>query len=148
MQPNRPLALVTGASSGIGRTFAQMLAERGYNLVLVARRKDLLAEIAADLTARYGCSAQPIAADLTADSDLAVVEKRIESASDLALLVNNAGFGTKGFFASAKLDGQNQMHRLHVLATMRLTHAALRGMVPRDSGAIINVSSVAGFGVS
>ena len=135
----RPLALVTGASSGIGACFARALAARGYDLILVARRKERLEALAREL------DAEVLVADLTNDADVKRVEDRIAAADNLELLVNNAGFGVMGRFWEADLDGQDQMHRLHVLATMRLTHAALRGMVARKSGGVINVSSVAGF---
>jgi uncharacterized protein len=84
-------------------------------------------------------------ADLTAEPDLVAVADRIRFEDRLALLVNNAGFGTVGRFWEAPIDTQEAMHKLHVMATVRLTHAALRNMVPSDFGAIINVSSVAAF---
>jgi uncharacterized protein len=84
-------------------------------------------------------------ADLTAEADLAAVAERIHCDDRLALLVNNAGFGTLGRFWEAPLETQEAMHRLHVMATVRLTHAALRNMVPRDFGAVINVASVSAF---
>lgn len=104
-----------------------------------------LEALACSLEQSHGVKVEPLAADLTLDQDLALVEQRIAAASALELLVNNAGFGSRGKFFETDLVGQDQMHRLHVLATMRLTHAALRGMVARGKGGIINVSSVAGF---
>jgi uncharacterized protein len=141
----RPLALITGASSGLGATFARALAARGYDLVLVARRKERLEALAAELAAAHGTRAEVLTADLTDDAERLRVEERIAGAEDLALLVNNAGFGARGRFWESPVESQDQMHRLHVLATLRLTHAALRGMTARDRGAVINVSSVAGF---
>jgi hypothetical protein len=143
MNPTAPLALVTGASSGIGATFARRLAKDGYSLLLVARRRDRLEALARELPA-----AEVLTADLTDEHDLKLVEDRIAAAPNLQLLVNNAGFGTRGRFFEIPVDSQDQMHRLHVMATMRLTHAALRAMVPRAKGAVINVSSVAAFGQS
>ena len=139
------LALITGASSGIGAAFAAALAGRGYDLIVVARRQDRLEELARSLSRPGGIQIEPLAADLTRDQDLSRVEERIASATNLELLINNAGFGSRGKFFETDLASQDQMHRLHVLATMRLTHAALPGMVARAKGAIINVSSVAGF---
>jgi len=104
----------------------------------VARRADRLAELAASLP-----SAEILAADLADDSGVAAVADRIRATQDLELLVNNAGFGTKGRFWEA--EGQETMHRLHVLATVSLTRAALAAMVPRRRGAVINVASVAAF---
>jgi len=143
MENGKPLALVTGASAGIGATFARRLANHGYGLILVARRRDRLESLAQELG-----GAETLEADLTSDADLQRVEDRIASAPDLELLVNNAGFGTAGRFFEIPVDSQDQMHRLHVMATLRLTHAALRGMVARGRGSVINVSSVAGFGQS
>lgn len=141
----RSLALITGASSGIGAEFARQLAARGYDLVLVARRKDRLEELAGTLTKPHGIAAEILPADLASDAGMAAVERRIAEAGNLELLVNNAGFGTIGRFQRADVAGQDQMHRLHVLATVRLTHAALSGMMSRQKGGVINVSSVAAF---
>jgi short-subunit dehydrogenase len=141
----RPLALITGSSSGIGATFASQLAARGFDLVLVARRRDRLEELAETLRRSNGITAEILRADLTIDAELNAVEQRIEAAGNLELLVNNAGFGTHGKFSSVDVQSQDQMHRLHVLATMRLMHAALGGMTRRGQGGIINVSSVAAF---
>lgn len=137
----RPVALITGASSGIGETFARKLAARGYDLILVARRADRLSAIAAGVPVQ----ADILAADLTAEEGLEPVEAAIRNCARLELLVNNAGFGTLKRFWEADLNGQEQMHKLHVMATMRLTHAALGRMVERGRGAVINVSSVAAF---
>jgi short-subunit dehydrogenase len=141
MQNSGPLALVTGASSGIGAVFARKLAARGYRLILVARRHDRLEAVAEELG-----GAEVIAADLAEDGGLKLVEERILAAPELELLVNNAGFGSMGRFFEIAVDSQDRMHRLHVIATVRLTHAALPGMVKRGKGGVINVSSVAGFG--
>src|ERR1017187_5060046 len=142
------LAAVTGASSGIGAAFARALAARGFDLILIARRKDRLDELARELAASHGANSEILTADLTLDADLARVEDRLRGASTLELLVNNACFGVGGLFADSPIAGQDAMHRLHILATLRLTHAALQGMVERRAGRIINVASVAGFIVS
>ena len=139
------LALITGASSGIGAEFARQLAARRYGLILVARRKDRLEDLARSFEHSYKVQTEILQADLTLENDLAGVEQRIAAATDLELLVNNAGFGTRGKFFALDIATQDQMHRLHVMATMRLSHAALRGMAARNSGGIINVSSVAAF---
>jgi short-subunit dehydrogenase len=146
MPQTRPLALITGASSGIGATFARKLAARGYDLVLVARRKERLEEQARAIQTSHSVETEILPADLTRDADLKAVEDRIAAAPNLEFLVNNAGFGIAGRFFSVPVDGQDQMHRLHVLAPMRLMHAALQGMVARGRGSIVNVSSVSGFG--
>jgi len=138
-------ALITGASSGIGAVFARKLAQRGYDLVLVARRRERLEALTRELEEKHSIGAEALAADLARDDDLARVEERIRSAATLELLVNNAGFGTRGWFHEADLEPHDRMHRLHVLATLRLTHAAVQGMTARGRGGIVNVSSVAGF---
>jgi uncharacterized protein len=140
----RPLAVITGASSGIGEVFARRLAA-DHDLLLVARRKDRLESLGAELSQRHGSSVEILAADLAEEKDLAIVENRIGTEERLVLLVNNAGFGTKGLFWEAALEGQEKMYALHVTATMRLCHAALRAMVPADRGGIVNVASVAAF---
>ncbi len=140
----RTLVAITGASSGIGAAFARRLAA-GHDLLLIARRKDRLEELRGELSSTYGTNAEVLQADLSRNEDLAAVAERLEKDDRLSLLINNAGFGTKGRFWEAGLDAQEEMHRLHVMATLRLTHAALRGMVPRDFGGIINVASVAAF---
>ena len=140
----KPVALVTGASAGIGAAFARALAARGYNLILVARRRDRLEALARELT-QSGAEADVLPADLTDPAQLRLVEGRIAAVEALALVVNDAGFGISGRFWKTDVDAQEQMHLLHIVATMRLTHAALAAMVPRNRGAVVNVSSVAGF---
>lgn len=144
MPAERPLAAITGASSGIGAAFARKLAP-DHDLLLIARRLDRLKELATQLEERHGAHAECIEADLTQESDVAAVAERLAAAKRLTLLVNNAGFGTPGRFWEADLAAQEAMHKLHVMATLKLTHAALRNMVARDSGAVVNVSSVAAF---
>jgi uncharacterized protein len=143
MANTRPLALITGASAGIGECFARRLAKDGYGLILVARRRDRLESLAAELG-----GAEIIQADLTRAEELKLVEDRIASATDLALVVNNAGFGIPGIFSETPIEGLERMHLLHVMVTLRLSHAALKAMTARGKGALINVSSVAGFGQS
>ncbi|MBL8227139.1 MAG: SDR family oxidoreductase [Bryobacterales bacterium] len=137
----RPVAWITGASSGIGAVFAEQLAARGYDLVLIARRKEKLEELARLLPAE--CEILP--SDLSIPSEQQRLAQRLASEPRLALLVNNAGFGTTRRFWEADLSSQTTMHQLHVMATVELTHAALRNLVARGSGGVINVASVAGF---
>lgn len=140
----RTVVAITGASSGIGATFARKLAPE-HDLILIARRKDRLDGLAGELSSKYRSRVETVDADLTQDGDLAAVAERIASEERLVLLVNNAGFGTTGRFWEAPLEGQERMHRLHVMATVRLTHAALRNLVPRDVGGVINVASVSAW---
>jgi uncharacterized protein len=135
-------ALVTGASSGIGETYARTLAARGTALVLVARREDRLEALAKEVDV----DAEVLAADLADPDDLSRVEARVAAATDpVDLLVNNAGFGTTGTFASLDVEREEEEIRLNVLALVRLCRAALPGMVDRRHGGIVNVSSLAAF---
>ena len=133
-------ALITGASSGIGEVFARRLSAKGYRLILVARRKDRLAALAEELH-----NTEIIQADLSDAADLRRIEDRIDAEAGLEFLVNNAGFGVHGEFVEMPIESQDKMHRLHIIAIERLTHAALRKMLKNRIGNIINVSSVAGF---
>lgn len=140
----RTVVAITGASSGIGAVFARKLA-REHDLVLIARRKERLEQLAAELSTISQSRIEVLQADLAEESELSAAAERIRFEGRLVLLVNNAGFGTKGRFWEAPLDTQEKMHQLHVMATVRLTHAALRNLVPRDTGGIINVASVSAF---
>jgi short-subunit dehydrogenase len=139
---NRPVALVTGASAGIGEEFARQLAARGHDLVLVARDRARLEALAKELADARGANADVLAADLTDDGQLAAVEAR---ARNVDMLVNNAGYGTFGNFYELDLAVEIREVQLNVLALMRLTHAAAGAMAARGNGAILNVSSLAGF---
>jgi short-subunit dehydrogenase len=140
----RRVALITGASSGIGAEFARQLAGQSYDLVLCARRTEKLVELGAQLEASRGVRCESLTADLSEETGIASVEFRLRSGG-IDLLVNNAGFGIGVGFAEADLVGQQAMISVHVLAPMRLMHAALPSMVERGSGGVINVSSLAAF---
>jgi short-subunit dehydrogenase len=138
-------ALITGASSGIGAEFARRLAARGTDLVLVARREDRLVALAGELRERFGIRAETLRADLSDPAGIADVEARIAATGGLDLLINNAGFGTAGKFAEIEPGKPLEMIDVHLTATVRLTRAALPGMIARHRGAVINVSSLAAF---
>jgi len=140
----KSLAVITGASSGIGEVFARKLAAQ-YDLLLVARNEDRLRALAGELAAQHGGVVKVLGADLSDPEQLALVADRIAAEPNLGLLVNNAGFGYRGVFWEADLERIENMHRLHVMALVRLSHAALRVLVPKDRGAIINLASVASF---
>ncbi|WP_163512365.1 SDR family NAD(P)-dependent oxidoreductase [Fodinicola acaciae] len=138
----RPTALVTGATAGIGAAFAKALAAGGYDLVLVARDRERLEKAATDLGATHSV----LVADLATDDGCALVEQRLSDVDNpVDLLVNNAGIGLRGAFRSNGLEAELRQLDLNVRAVLRLTHAALGPMVERRRGAIVNVSSVAGF---
>ncbi len=139
------MALITGASSGIGAEFARQLAGRDYDLILHGRRLDRLSALAAELSTAHHIAAEPLSADLAEEPGIAAVAERIARLPRLDLLVNNAGFGISGAFAKADVTDQIAMLNVHMLAPMRLTRVALPGMVGRGSGGIINVASLAAF---
>jgi short-subunit dehydrogenase len=141
------LALVTGASAGIGREFCEQLAARGHDLLVVARDGPRLEALGRELGSRHGIGVEPLAADLSREEDIGRVAERIGQAEP-TLLVNNAGFGTTGTLARTDPARQADMVRLHTLAPLRLTLAALPSLLRRNAGGVINVSSVAGFAVT
>jgi short-subunit dehydrogenase len=145
---NRPRALVTGASAGIGSAYAGRLARDGYDVVIVARRRERLEALAAQLRAAHGATITPLAADLSRPDDLRAVERHIAESGPLDLLVNNAGFGGYMPFAELNPDRAEEQLYLQVVAVTRLTRTALPAMLARGRGAIVNVSSRLAFSES
>jgi short-subunit dehydrogenase len=135
-------ALITGASSGIGMVYAERLAREGYDLILVARRRDRLVDLAEKLQRANGIAAEVVCADLTDKQDLASLETRAGSDEALSLLINNAGFAGYRPFVSIDPEVIDDLVDVHVRAVARLSRAALPGMVRRRKGAIINVASL------
>jgi short-subunit dehydrogenase len=138
-------AWVTGGSVGIGAAFARRLARDHFDLALVARSRHTLAELAAAIEKEHRVTCAVVPADLTVAADLERVAAAVADDPGLELLVNNAGFGTIGEFASLDPEREEEEIRLNVLALSRLTRAALPGMIARGRGSIINVSSMAAF---
>jgi short-subunit dehydrogenase len=138
-------ALITGASAGIGEAFARRLAADGYALILIGRRKERLDALATELQGKHGKPVETMAADLSQPDQVTRVAERITACENLALLINNAGFGLAGSFWERPAAEQLAMLQVHAAATVQLTHAALPGMLARHAGGIINVSSIAAF---
>lgn len=137
--------MVTGPTAGIGRTFAERLAARGHDVLLVSRDAGRLAAVAAELTARHGVRAEVYAADLSDDAAVEALAADLAARPRVDVLVNNAGFGTKGPLASTDPAVQSRMVHVHCVAPLRLAQAVLPGMVARRAGAVVNVASVAAF---
>jgi len=138
-------ALITGASSGIGEVYARRLAVAGYDLLLTARRADRLELLAGDLRQAHGVAVEVFPADLADAESRGRLEQRVAEGPALAMLVNNAGYGTPGPLQRADADLLQGMIDVHLTATVRLCRAALPAMVEAGGGAVINVSSVAAF---
>lgn len=135
-------ALITGASSGIGAIYADRLAARGYDLLLVARDRERLDALAARLAARDGVRTEILRADLADSVDLKRVERRLAEDHDITMLVNNAGSAVLGPFIESDIDKSEAMIKLNVIAPTRLAHAAGKRMAGQGSGTIINIGSV------
>ena len=142
-KPEAKRALITGASAGIGEEFARQLAKRGYDVVIVARRRDRLDKLASELT-EGGADAEVITADLSRPEGVAAVVERLEK-GDINVLVNNAGFGTHGEFTQLPVDRELMEIDLNIRALTQLSHAGLTPMKEKGAGAIINVASTGAY---
>lgn len=139
-------ALITGATAGIGNAYAELLAKQGFDLVLVARDLPRLNQVAKRLSKTYKIKVETLKADLTKPAQLARVEKRVSNISKpIEVLVNNAGFGIKQSFIDTQIKKEQELLDVLVTAPLRLTHAVLPGMIKRNNGTIVNVSSVASW---
>lgn len=140
-----PAVLITGASSGIGATYADRFARRGHDLVLVARDQARMEQLAARLRQETGVDIDILRADLTDSADLGAVEALLRDDPRIGILVNNAGMAAPGGFADPDIDAIERLIRLNVLAVTRLAGAAVPRILRRGEGAIVNVASVLGL---
>ena len=141
----RRTALITGATSGIGRAFAERLARDGHDLIITGRRRVELQALATGLAKRAGVSVTPLIVELSREKDVASLVHRIEGLEGLDALVSNAGYGIGLPFGQVPIEEQLRMVAVHVNAALRLVHAALPAMVRRKSGSIVIVASLAAF---
>jgi hypothetical protein len=139
----RTLAIVTGATSGIGAAFARALAARGHDLLITGRRRDVIESVAAEIRDGRGGAVEVLIGDLEAAAHLAALEDRIRGSTGLVMLVNNAGYGSGAGFLEDTIENQVSMLRVHAEATVRLCRAAATRIA--RGGAIVNVASMAGL---
>jgi len=141
-QQRQGTALITGASSGIGAVYADRLARRGYDLILVARNRERLAALADRITTQTRRSVEILDADLGAAAQRAKIEVKLREDASITLLVNNAGVGTHTPLLDSDVDKMTRLIELNVTALTRLTYAAVPGFVARGKGAVINIASI------
>lgn len=144
MKNERGIAVITGASSGIGAVYADRFAERGYDLILIARSADKLEHVAERVRSKNGRKVETVPADLTDCLDLARVELLLKQNSDVSVLINNAGFGAVAPLLQSDADDMSTMISLNVDALTRLTYAIAPQLVARGTGTIINIASIVG----
>ncbi|MCL2119238.1 MAG: SDR family oxidoreductase [Planctomycetaceae bacterium] len=144
-QTERPLAVITGASTGLGRSYAQQLAAQGHDLLVVARRADLLNELKTEIEAKHPVQVEVFVADLADEMQLLQLVERVRQLPRIDYLINNAGFGLHKRFPDVVIEEEIAMIRVHCEANVRLCHAVLGSMCRRKSGNIIHVASLASF---
>jgi short-subunit dehydrogenase len=138
-------ALITGATSGIGRAFAERFASMGYDLIITGRRKDVIEKAAGEISKQNGVKVSVVLAELSEEAGISKVLKEIKKAGRIDALVNNAGFGLDNLFYDENVENHLKMVAVHIDAPVRLTHAVLPGMIKSGGGIVINVSSLGSF---
>lgn len=143
LTPNgRKKAVITGATSGIGAAYAHDLAASGHDLIITGRRKNIINNVSKEIEKKFGAKVDVVFAELSDAKDVDLLIEQIRKAGPIDVLVNNAGFTTKGFYHQEDIVEQEKMVCVHVIAMMKLTHTVLPGMIEKRSGAIINVASI------
>jgi short-subunit dehydrogenase len=143
LTPNgRKKAVITGATSGIGAAYAQGFAEMGYDLIITGRRRNIIESVACEIEKKFGVRVNVAITELSDERDVDLLTEQIKKDCPVDVLVNNAGFTTKGFYYQEDIVEQEKMVLVHVIAMMKLTHAVLPGMIERKAGTIINVASL------
>lgn len=140
----RPIAIITGATSGIGKAFAEALAQKGYDLVLTGRRQSLLLDVGEHLGRTYGVETTCCIVDFSKEEAFKSFLEYIETLDHVEFLINNAGYGAEASFTTDTLTNQIDMMKVHLLASTKLVHTVVQPMKKREKGTIINVSSLAG----
>lgn len=140
-------ALITGATSGIGKEYAYELGKRGYNLILIGRREDKLKKVAKDIEEEFNVECRVVILDLTKEEEFDNFTRSIENNYNIEFLVNNAGYGAEDSFTKDEYSKQYDMAKVHMIVTMKLCHVVGNIMKKNKKGYIINVSSMAGFNV-
>lgn len=141
----RKVAIVTGATSGIGKEFAFKLAEKGYDLIVVGRREELLNDVADKLRKSYGITVDVNILDLSDTNQLDIFYDKVKEIENVEFLVNNAGLGIEGIFSNDEYKNQEKLLKVHVDASTKITHGVISNMKKNKSGYIVNVASLAGF---
>ncbi|MGA3281405.1 MAG: SDR family NAD(P)-dependent oxidoreductase [Smithella sp.] len=142
MTNGRKKAVITGATSGIGAAYVHSLAARGYDLIITGRRRNIIENVARETEKRFGVRVIVAITELSNERDVDLLTEQIKKACPIDVLVNNAGFTTKGFYHQEDIIEQENMVLVHVSAMMKLTHAVIPGMIERKVGTIINVASL------
>lgn len=143
MMPNeRKTALITGATSGIGAAYANAMAAEGYDLILTGRRRDVIEHVAHQIEQEHHVKTEVVIIELSDEKELDLFIEKVKDRGLIDMLVNNAGFTSKGLYYLHNITNEVNMVRVHAIAMMRLTHAVLPGMIERRSGVIINVASI------
>ncbi len=142
---NEKVTFITGATSGIGAAFARRFAREGYDLIITGRREKIIRNLAGEISKKYGVKVDVIISELSNDEDVNLLVEKIKQEENIEVLINNAGFGIGKPFYEDAIENQENMAKVHILSTLKLTYAAIPNMIKKKRGIIINVSSISSF---